>query len=208
MSDRALLVEGQDDRHVVRQIRAKSRELQDIPDFEILDKDGITNLVAAIRFEVVDPRRLAVGLIVDANNHLQRRWEQLTGRLKSADVDLPQLPDADGTIVQGRPDGVSRGHRVGIWLMPDNAATGELETFVQSMIPEDDPVWPLSEDYIERIPDDSRKFRDKATRAKVHAWLATREDPRLMGAAIGADDLRTDGPLSQTFVGWLRRLFE
>ena len=45
-------------------------------------------------------------------------------------------------------------------------------------------------------------------RAKVHAWLATRGEPRKMGSAIYAQDLRVDGPLSTTFANWLQELFE
>ena len=80
--------------------------------------------------------------------------------------------------------------RVGIWLMPDNQSLGELEDFVAQMIPDNDPVWPLSQDYISRIPEEHREFAEnKTSTAEVYAWLATREDPRQMGAAIGARDL-------------------
>ena len=54
--------------------------------------------------------------------------------------------------------------RVGIWLMPDNASTGELEDFVMQLIPEDDSVWPLSKQYIGEIPQADRKFREDKTR--------------------------------------------
>ena len=93
--------------------------------------------------------------------------------------------------------------------MPDNESLGELENFISEMIPDNDPVWPLSEDYIDRIPEADRKFTEKKIlRAKIHAWLATREDPRQMGAAIRARDLHTDGTLSTAFANWLRQLFE
>ena len=110
----------------------------------------------------------------------------------------------DGTVIPETEDLP----RVGIWLMPDNQSTGELEDFVARMIPGDDPVWPLSEDYIEGIPSEDRKFaQSKTQRAKVHAWLAAREDPRQMGQAIRARDLEVNGELCEKFVSWLRRLF-
>ena len=93
--------------------------------------------------------------------------------------------------------------------MPDNRSTGELEDFVGSMIPSGDPVWPLSEAYIEGIPPAERKFAPgKIQRAKVHAWLATREEPRRMGLAIKARDLVTDAANTAAFVNWLRTLFQ
>ncbi|MCY3878831.1 MAG: hypothetical protein OXF74_06590 [Rhodobacteraceae bacterium] len=93
--------------------------------------------------------------------------------------------------------------------MPDNRRSGELEDFVQEMIPPADPVWPLAERYINGIPAADRKFSDsKLTRAYVHAWLATREKPRPMGTAITARDLNYDTPLANTFIKWLHTLFD
>ena len=76
------------------------------------------------------------------------------------------------------------------------------------MIPENDPVWPRSQAYIDGIPASDRKFSDgKTLRAQVHSWLATREAPRKMGAAIGAQDLTVDTRAVTRLVEWLRRLF-
>ena len=108
-----------------------------------------------------------------------------------------------GTIidVDGKP-------RVGVWLMPDNDSPGELEDFFASMIPPSDPVWPLSKAYIDNIPIEHRRFAQrKIRRAKVHAWLATRERPRPMGSAIDAGDLDTNAANGLKFQAWLRELF-
>ena len=99
--------------------------------------------------------------------------------------------------------------RIGVWIMPDNISDGELENFVAQMVPTGDPVWPRSEGYIASIPESEREFIEKkTTRAIVHAWLATREDPRQMGTAIRAGDLDIDSALCQRFLAWLQRLFE
>ena len=77
------------------------------------------------------------------------------------------------------------------------------------MIPSGDPVWPLSQAYIDGIPPDDRKFAPgKIQRAKVHAWLAARESPRPMGLSIKAGDLHTNAANTTTFVEWLRTLFQ
>ena len=76
------------------------------------------------------------------------------------------------------------------------------------MIPTNDPVWPRSAAYVDGIPATDRKFAsEKALRAKVHSWLATRAEPRKMGAAIGAGDLNVEAPDVVRLVAWLRRLF-
>ena len=166
-NDRVLLVEGQDDEHVVRHLCLRS---QPMPPFHIENKLSVDTLLDSIKQEVRVPGRNAVGILVDANDDLNARWSAVANRLR---------------------------------------APGELENFVSEMIPNDDPVWPRSQSYIDGIPKSDRKFIEKKIpRAKVHAWLATREEPRKMGVAIRAQDLRVDGPLSTRFANWLRQLFE
>lgn len=198
-NDRVLLVEGTDDEHVVRHLCNRH---QAMPEFCIRDKGGIEVLLEDIGLEILDPRRKAVGILVDANDDLDARWSAVANRLRAENIEVPSSPERTGTIIDSTP-------RVGIWLMPNNESPGELENFVSEMIPDDDPVWSLSENYIDGIPRAARKFAEKKIlRAKIHAWLATREDPRQMGAAIGAHDLHVDGTLCTDFANWLQRLFE
>ena len=203
---RVLLVEGPDDKHVVIHLSERSGLTQN---FVIVEKEGINSLLDSIEVEVDIPGRTILGIVLDANDNPNARWQALTdrlNRLRQEDhfelPELPEQPNPSGTIIEGR-------LRIGIWLMPDNRSTGELEDFVGSMIPSGDPVWPLAEAYIEGMPPAERKFGPgKIQRAKVHAWLATREEPRRMGLAIKARDLVTDAANSAAFVGWLRTLFQ
>ena len=175
---------------------------EEIPEFCILDKEGIEKLLEDIGAEIRVPGRKAVGILVDANDDLHARWKAVANRLREENIAVPSSPDPNGTVISNKP-------RVGLWLMPNNTCPGELENFVWEMIPDNDPVWPRSECYIESIPKGDRRFTEKKMlRAKIHAWLATREDPRQMGSAIGANDLHVDGALSRTFADWLRKLFK
>ena len=197
-SDRILLVEGQDDRHVIRHLRDRHQLKSN---FCIKDKEGIRELLDSINPEIKVPGRRAVGILVDANDNLNERWQAITNQLLKANVQAPLSPDPMGAIIDGLP-------RVGIWLMPDNTASGELEDFIIQMIPTGDPVWPLSQGYIDGIPEVARTFaKSKTRRAELHAWLATRKDPRKMGLAIGARDLNISGTLCQKFLAWLKKLF-
>lgn len=195
---RVLLVEGQDDEHVVRHLRERNLPM---PEFGIDDKGGKDPLLAAIEAVVLAPGRTAVGILVDADGDVQSRWQAVAGRLRRANIEAPQAPDPSGTIIESRP-------RIGIWLMPNNEASGELEDFVAGMIPENDPVWPRSQKYVDGIPVTVRKFPDgKKLRAQVHSWLATCEAPRKTGAAIGMGDLNVEAPHAVGLTNWLRRLF-
>ena len=71
----------------------------------------------------------------------------------------------NGAIMAGQPS-------IGVWLMPDNQSTGELEDFVAQMIPPGDPVWPRSEYYIEGIPEPDRKFTDGQDTESPNSRLA------------------------------------
>ena len=159
--------------------------------------------IASIGPELKVPNRRALGIVVDANDDIEARWAAVTDRLGRAGIEVGDR-DPSGTVIRGtspEPD-------VGVWIMPDNQFPGELEDFIETMIPRDDSVWPLSRAYIDGIPAESRLFSSrKELRAKVHAWLATRKRPRPMGLAIGAGDLDVGGTVCVELTAWLRRVF-
>ena len=193
-----LLVEGVDDKHVVEHLCRKL-----VPDlaFRCQDTGGIDPLLKAISPALRPLERTALGIVMDANDDLAARWQAIGHRLRGTDVQLPEQPAHGGTVIDGEP-------RVGVWLMPDNATPGELENFVAALVPKDDPVWPLAERYIGSIPGEHRQFSPrKELRATLHAWLATRQEPRRMGAAIGTAELDAGGALAGQFADWLRTLF-
>lgn len=203
---RVLLVEGPDDKHVVIHLSQLSGLAQN---FRIIEKEGKDTLLASIVLEARTPGRKVMGILLDADNDLGARWQAVKDRLnrlrredKIELSELPDQPDPTGTIIDGA-------LRIGIWLMPDNGSVGELENFVEKMIPSSDPVWELSKAYVDGIPQAERKFAPgKIQRAKVHAWLATREEPRPMGLAIKTRDLNVDVAAATAFAGWLRELFK
>lgn len=200
-----LLVEGVDDKHVVRHL---CQSHQSLADLHISERDGWPNIRNAIGPEIKTSGRTALGILVDANRKPIGRWQAIADQVRRAGLDLN-----DTTIdppTQMAPSGTIFGNklRVGIWLMPDNGSPGELEDFIAQLIPTTDPVWPRAHRYIDNIPYVDRKFvYDKIMRAKIHAWLAARESPRPMGAAIGAGDLDATKPLAMEFKDWLQQLF-
>ena len=197
---RVLLVEGQDDEHVVGHLLMRREAALD---FDIENRGGINPLLDSIGAELRAPGRQALGILVDADTDLPSRWDAVKTRLSAEGIELPGRPAAGGTTVTA-----ASMPRVGVWLMPDNTSGGELEDFVVQMVPAGDPVWPMAQRYIDAIPEQHRKFsRQKTQRAKLHAWLAARKDPRLMGVAIRARDLDIDNTLCRAFLAWLQALF-
>lgn len=193
-----LLVEGQDDKHVVEHL---CRRLASGLAFHCKDKGGSGPLLDAIDEEIAADERVALGILMDANDDIAARWQAIGDRLREEKVRLPAEPERGGTVIDSDP-------RVGIWLMPNNSTPGELENFVAELVPKDDPVWPLAKQYVDGIPNEHRRFSPKKElRAKIHAWLATRREPRRMGAAIGTAELDAEAPLASQFADWLRALF-
>ena len=201
-----MLVEGADDEHVVRHLWRCHRD-GPLP-FEIRDKKGFPQLKKAIRPEIKGSGLTSLGILLDANQRPARRWQEVAHQVKQGvleaigqPVQLPKQMSPAGTIVGQR-------LRVGIWLMPDNNGAGELEDFIEQLIPSGEPVWPRAQQYIDDIPEVDRKFKpDKIVRARIHAWLATRGEPRKMGAAIGIGDLDATALLGIRFTDWLQELF-
>ena len=198
-SDRVLLVEGPDDEHVVHHICIRNS----LPlSFKVIQKDGWANLRESISVEIKAPGRQVVGILADADDDPAGRWNSIKHQLGQAGINVEGPSFPQGLIVDGVP-------KIGAWVMPDNKSLGELEDFVIEMIPDGDKIWPLSKSYMDGIPKVDRPFTEgKRPRAQLYAWLATREEPRLMGAAIGTHDLNTDGPLCQRFADWLKQLFQ
>ena len=192
-----LLVEGVDDKHVVRHLRKRL-----VPDLNFCCEvgGGIEGVLESIALEMRPAERTALGILVDANDDLSARWQALAERLRREGVTLPKVPSPKGTVVPGE-------RRVGIWLMPDNQTPGELENFVVQLLPEGDPVWPFAQRFIEDIPHEHRHFKNKEMRAKLYAWLATRRKSPQMGEAIRDGALDAKAPIAIRFAAWLKVLF-
>lgn len=194
-SDRVLLVEGQDDDHVIRHLCDRAGLLRD---FSIVQRGGFSDLSRSIPVELAAPGRLALGVVVDANDDPAARWQAVRDRCEHRGIVLPSHPDAEGVVVEGRP-------RVGVWLMPDNQNPGQLEDLVAAMIPAEDVVWRLAQEFVDRIPEPERPR--PAIKARVHAWLAARASARPMGSAIGTGHLDASSPAATSFIRWLQLLF-
>ena len=212
-----LLVEGQDDKHVISNICRRDPASFSVyqldytisvtlmlqgTTFLISEKANFTQVKDAIDAEIRGPGREVVGVLVDADSDLKKRWTELREAFPTH-IQLPSSPKPDGIIIE-----TEDWPRTGIWVMPDNISSGELEDFVLQMVPSKDSIWPSSQKYIDSISTTQRKFSpEKTDKAKLYAWLATRKEPFRMGAAINANDLNVNGHLCQSFVNWLAKLF-
>ena len=159
-----LLVEGQNDLHVVGHIC--ERHSSDFS-FDIIPKDNWEKLRDSISVEIKVPGRQIVGILADADDDPAGRWDSIKEQLGRAGIQVESSSFPRGLIVDRTP-------KVGVWLMPDNENPSELEDFVIEMIPDGDAVWPRSKSYIDGIPEQDRPFTEgKRQRARLYVTVQT-----------------------------------
>ncbi|MFP4438207.1 MAG: DUF3226 domain-containing protein [Chloroflexaceae bacterium] len=204
MADRnILLVEGKDDEHVFYSLLMHHQ----VPEvFRIKNKDGVNNLLETLDVEIDRSGLERLGIVVDADTDLDARWQSLQDRLRmSGYPNVSAVPDLSGTIIEhpGRP-------KLGIWLMPDNAASGMLEDFVGYLVRQGDLLWDLAETSLQQIPEVERRFPETHwIKARIYTWLAWQEEPgKPMGQAITATYFDANASQAQQLITWLNRLFD
>jgi hypothetical protein len=197
---RILLVEGQDDKHVVWAL-AQHAELPEV--FEVSDKDGIDALLEMLPAQLKASGLEVLGIMVDADTNMQARWQSLRDILTKSGYKVPKQPSLEGTIMsmEDKPT-------VGIWLMPDNQRTGMLEDFAADLISDDDLLLPYARTSVAQLPE--RRYPDvQRAKAELHTWLAWQKEPgKPIGLAITAKYLNPASEQAQPFVNWLRTLFQ
>ena len=208
-TDRLVLVEGNSDLQVVKTLRRYAKEQTQ---FRIEPTGGINLLLKNIPNNLQNSNFIgkspmpALGYVVDADDDRLAIWKELKMRCQGESIPeqyrvyLPDGPDQEGTIVMRSQPRL----KVGVWVMPDNEHSGELEDFLASMVPCKDTDWHLARKYVNNS---EHKFGKKVTRAEVLSWIATRMHPGRFDEAIKNGDLHTDGDLCQAFIAWLNRLF-
>jgi hypothetical protein len=196
-----LLVEGPDDRHVIRNLLRHRGYTFD--EGRIRDLEGIHTLLQGLPV-YLKMTEVPLGVVVDADVDLNARWQSVRDRFRAAGYsDVPTAPDANGTISRqdGRPV-------VGVWIMPDNSLPGSLEDFVHKLVPGGDRLWPIARETVDSIPAADRRFPVQLKgKVQIHTWLAWQEQPGSpMGAAITKKYLDGDSTHADAFVNWFRRL--
>jgi hypothetical protein len=214
---KVLLVEGKNDQHVIWHLC----EQHQLPEEFYVDTPTNTDDVGGVEFLLNDlaarrktPGLKTLGIVVDADLDMSARWEAVRNRLiQLGYANLPNNMPKEGLVHEHVvvPDSKLLLPKVGVWIMPDNQATGILEDFVKLMIPDDDRLLPRAEKVLREIEAEKLSLYSevKYPKALIHTWLAWQESPGMpMGQSITARVLRHDAAIATLFVNWLRQLFD
>ncbi len=203
---KTLLVEGKDDQHVIYAIR----DIYEIPKntFIIEELGGVENVLKKADSTLIDGSSdICLGIVIDADEDIKARWQSVSSILEKAGYkDLPNSPDANGTII--RQEFLPT---FGVWIMPDNKIeSGYLETFLTYLVPENSKSWEHAKNSVAALEEKPfiKTNVDHTTKAEIHTFLAWQEEPgKPFGTAITAKYLQADNPQCQSFANWLNRLF-
>jgi len=200
-----LLVEGNNDKHVVWALREK---LKISENFDVIDCRGRGELGKFIETTLKAPGVEALGIVIDADKDLRGSWNSVKDILKKDQgVVAPDELPKTGWI-----GNFSNGFiKVGVWIMPDNNLNGMLEDFISFMLPKDDKLMSVVEATLEDI---EKKGLNKyapihRSKAKIHTWLSWQKYPGTpLGASITNKVLTTESETCVQFADWLKQLFE
>ncbi len=202
-----LLVEGNDDQHVVWALCEK----HNVPEsFDVIDCGSVENVLKEFRLRLkLADNNQRIGLVVDADVNLKSRWESIFAILKDMgkyECDTLVLPQ-EGLVLEPAEKTYPK---VGIWLMPDNHQNGMLEDFMAALAKPDDALMKKSEDVLTDLETEGiQKYRPvHRSKAKIHTYLAWQDVPgRPMGQAITANILNSNSNVAVMFAKWLKEMF-
>lgn len=223
MGKRILLVEGNDDQHVmcnlfeVRKVPEMFRVLMPRqvsgPASDVCRDGGVDALLTDVPTRLKESELECLAVVLDADDRgPAARWESIRQRLVNAGHQKKEIPSKlpeQGVVFELslRPQ-TPRSVRFGAWIMPDNRSPGMLEDFVAKMISPQDSMLSLVDQFLTSIPSDERRFSDAhRSKARLHTWLAISERPgRPMGQAIKADkQISAQHSSVQPFLDWLQK---
>ena len=199
-----LWVEGVDDEKVIQNLCGNRS------DVSMTSLGGVQEILQEFHalIKTSNEEGSVVGIVVDADDDPQARWQSLYDRFTQAGyLDIPRDQDPQGTIFDPPVESILP--RAGVWIMPDNQSPGTLEDFLSFLVPE--PGWLLNhaKTSVNSIPTTEQLFSDNdESKAIMHTWLAWQKEPgRPYGTAIQAGFLDSKVPQAKALVSWLDRLF-
>jgi hypothetical protein len=202
-TNKVLLVEGTDDCHVVMALCAAHKLPESFGIYECGGDKKVLQRLNALISRPEPPQ--VIGIMLDADSpSLIGRWISIKSKLNNYSYILPDIPEIDGTIIEGVGDEPT----LGFWLMPNNQCDGKLEDFCAEL------AEPISLEFAKQCVKKAREnqattFKElDLSKAVIHTYLAWQDEPgRPMGQAITKQALRPHTDIAIKFTDWLTRLF-
>lgn len=202
--NKKLLVEGNDDQHVIWALCEKFKISEN---FDVIDCEGIGKLYEQLPIRFKQSSIETIGIIVDADTELSDRWISLKTVLTNIGFAIPKDLPENGLIYKDNNLNI----KIGVWIMPNNNLNGMLEDFMSFLVPKDDKLLPIVNQTLENIENQNLNPYSLIHKSKVviHSWLACQADPGTpMGQSITKKYLSTDEETCKKLTNWLAELFQ
>jgi hypothetical protein len=164
--------------------------------------------------EILDPTYLSVlkkapdidiiGIMLDGDSKPRSRYASIRSHLLDVFPSLPEELPAGGAIT----DGESK--RLGVWIMPDNASEGCLETFLRYLVPSElQPIWEYAAECADGAKTRGAPCRDvHEDKARIYTFLAWNDPPgQNPGVALAKKVLDPRSSSAAVFVKWFKALY-
>ena len=206
-----LIVEGVDDKHSViglmRSHIAWPEQRSGWPIYIDLGNsaDEILN-PAFLSTQIKEAGVTTVGIMLDADANPAGRYQSIRNTCSRFLFPMPETLPAEGSVSQN-PGGM----RFGVWMMPDNASQGYLETFLRYLVPDrEEPIWKHAVQAAESARGLGAQCPEKdIPKSNLYTWLAWQEAPgQQPGLALTKHILDPKSAYAQPFVKWFRALYE
>jgi hypothetical protein len=206
-----LIVEGSDDLHsVVGLMRAHIDWPQEPKQWPVfIENDSSAEEILADGFLTAKLKAsdtMVLGVLFDADTNPAGRYSRFKNRISSLFPALPATIPEEGLIAE-----TGDGKRIGLWIMPDNRQHGDLETFLQLMVPQQaDAIWQLSTKSVAEERSIGAPCRDShVAKAHIYTFLAWHDPPgQHLGMAITKKVLDPHADSAIPFTKWFRALYE
>jgi hypothetical protein len=201
--NKLLLVEGNDDQHVIWALCDKFKLAET---FNVIDCKGIENLIDQIPVQLKKSAIDTLGIIIDADTDLISQWNRLRTILTQIGYKIPEDLPTNGLIYNEE-----EYIKIGVWIMPNNNLNGMLEDFLSFLAPVDDKLMPIIREHLNSIEEmQLNKYKNvHKSKALIHSWLAVQEAPGTpLGLSITKRYLTTDVEVCKLFIDWLKELFK
>lgn len=205
-----LLVEGKQEVRVIPELMEANGinwGTRTNPVVYLRDYDGYHKIVDSdvIATELQASGLSALGIMIDADDNPQGRWQSVRQACLKSIPDIPEILPEKGLIHT-----TSNTIKFGVWIMPDNKMQGMLETFLAYMLPnENELLWQFSQETTQEARRKGAPFIESHyDKANIYTWLSWQNPPgRQLHQSIMERILNPQHPNAQNFVSWFKDLY-
>jgi len=177
-ADRLIAVEGKDELNLLGALK----DQLGIGNIEIRCLGGKYSFSTKLKSLMITPGFISVvslGVMRDANSNASATFQSVCEALRNTGLPVPTQPLTPAKADQGKP-------QVVVLIVPHGASKGMLEDICLQSVGED-PALTCVEAYFECLTRNLGKLPSNLSKAKVHAFLSSRDEPDLrLGEAAQA----------------------